>query len=112
MTLLLVASTLQLSCSSTTEVQTAKGPRVHNLGPDFIEFWKSVKNKTPEAQVKAIKKDFFPKFPEFYGYKMKKWEKMAGDPDKEIKTELAAFPKIEEDFIKKTNEISKDLDST
>lgn len=109
---LVLTFTFSIGCSSTPGHKTHQQPKVHNLGPAFIEFWNSVKNKSPDEQVIALKKDFFPMFPEFYQYKIDNWEKHGGNPDKAIKQELAEFPKIEKEFSKKTQQITKDLNST
>ena len=92
--------------------ESTEGPRVHNYAPAFIELWNKVESKSANEQLAALKEDFFPNFPQFYEYKIDKWKKAGKNPDEELKKQLAEFPKIKTEFIKKTNEITENLDST
>lgn len=102
----------QLGCSITQKNKSTDGPRVHNFAPAFIEFWDKVESKSLDEQLAALKKDFFPNFPQFYEYKIEKWKKIGKNPDEVLKKQLAEFPKIKDEFVKKTNEITNNLDST
>lgn len=102
----------QLGCSMTQKKESSEGPRVHNFAPAFLEFWDKVESKSPDEQLAALKKDLFPNFPQFYEYKIEKWKKGGKNPDEELKKQLSEFPKIKAEFIRKTNEITSNLDST
>lgn len=92
--------------------QVVEGPRVHNLAPEFIEFWKSVESELPEIQLKKLKSEFFPKFSVFYEYKIEKWKKAGKNADEEMLKHLKEFPEMKAEFIRKTEELSKNLNDT
>ena len=108
----ILATFFLLGCATNDKSLKEAGPRVHNLAPDFINFWNKVKSQPAKLQVAKFKADFMPKFPEFYAWKIKKWKEQNKEPDQEIKRELAAFKKIERGFVKKTSQITNDLDAT
>ncbi len=101
------------ACATKSKIERdANMPRIHNMAPDFIEYWGRVKEKSLPEQVSVLKSDFSPKFPEFYNYKIEKWKKVGRTPDEELGKTLKEYPQIEADFIKKTNEITTNLSST
>lgn len=103
---------LQVGCAICDKPMPNSRLRVHNLAPEFLVFWDSVKEQSADEQLAAVKKDFFPKFSEFYKYKVDSWKRRGKNPDDEIKRELAAFKKIEDGFREKTEQITRDLDAS
>src|SRR5690242_2504529 len=102
--LALVVLAQSIGCSMVSKRNLkSEGPRVHNIAPAFIEYWKSVESKPADEQLKILKAEFFPKFPEFYAYKVEKWKKAGKDPDQELIKQLKEFPEIKDEFIQKTN---------
>jgi hypothetical protein len=89
----------------------ASMPRIHNIAPDFIEYWDRVKGKSQFDQLSFLESDFFPKFSHFYNYKIEKWKKAGRLPIEELSKALKEYPQIETEFKKKTNEISDNLNS-
>lgn len=110
---LLIIFTFLTACTSATKNDLdASVPRIHNLAPDFIDYWLRVKDRPQGVQVSELKSDFFPKFPEFYKYKIERWKKAGKIPDEQIGETLKKYPQIESDFIKKSDEITTNLRST
>lgn len=103
---------VSIGCSAASKNDFVEEPRVHNLAPKFIEFWGTVQSRPIDEQLAELKKNFFPEFAQFYRYKIEKWKEVGKNPDKELKKQLAQYPEIEEQFIRKTKEITNKLDST
>ena len=99
-------------CSATLKTSEVSAPRIHNMAPDFIAYWNRVKAMPTDEQVRFLKSDFFPKFPEFYKYKIQKWKKNGIMPDEELAKHLNEFHQLEAEFVLKTTEITSNLNST
>ncbi len=107
-----LASILFSGCSATLKTSDVSAPRIHNMAPDFIAYWNRVKAMPSGEKISFLKSDFFPKFPEFYRYKIQKWEKNGKMPDEELAKHLDEFHQLEAEFVQKTKEITSNLNST
>ncbi len=58
------------------------------------------------------KRHFSLSFRNFTNIRLKKWKEVGKNPDQELKKQLAQYPEIEEQFTRKTKEITNKLDST
>lgn len=104
---------LLMGCAMTSKKEVHNdGPRVHNLAPAFVELGNSIEGKPIDEQLKQLKSNFFPKFPEFYQYKIDKWKKAGKNPDEELIKQLEEYPQIKTEFAQKTQDISASLEDT
>lgn len=111
--LLIISHIFLVACSTNPKVQKDSNmPRIHNMAPNFLVYWDAVKTKPVNEQLIVLKSDFFPRFQEFYDYKIEKWKSAGKSPDNELVKVLNEFPAIEAGFRKKTNEITNSLKST
>jgi hypothetical protein len=110
---LLILACITLNACATNPKKQKDGdiPRILNLAPNFLEYWDTVKTKPVNEQLIVLKSDFFPRFQEFYDYKVEKWKMAGKSPDDELAKVLKEFPQIEADFRKKNDEINNSLSS-
>ncbi len=100
----------QLGCSMHHQIKTPSKPVIHDHAKEFVIFWKNIENLHLDLQREKLKTDFFPKFSQFYQYKIDKWENTGKNPDQELNKYLSEFPKIKNLFTQKSNEISNQID--
>ncbi len=101
------------SCVTKPKTEQQSGmPRIHNLAPDFIEYWNQVKEKPLPKQIQKLKSDFLVKFPQFYNYKIGKWERSGQKADEEFGKIIKEYPQLEANFIKKTDQVTETLNIT
>ncbi len=111
--LLIISHIFLVACSTNPKVQKDSSmPRIHNMAPNFLVYWDTVKAKPVNEQLIVLKSDFFPRFQDFYDYKIEKWKSAGKPPDDELVKVLNEFPAIEAGFRKKTSEITNSLKST
>ncbi|MBY0471561.1 hypothetical protein K2X30_10380 [bacterium] len=109
---LLTTAILVLGCASAQKAPPEaplKNTEIHNFALDFIRYWEKVEKLPVEEQVRLLKADFFPKFPEFYADKIERWKKAGKNPDEEMAKQLSEFPAAKKDFVKKTKAIQASL---
>jgi len=110
---ILLLLTLLIGCAMTSKNDYRnEGPRIHNLAPAFIEYGNIIEGKSIDEQMKQLKSTFFPKFPEFYQYKIDKWVKAGKNPDEELIKQLQEYQQIKTEFAQKTRDISANLEDT
>lgn len=87
----------------------ANSPRVHNLAPQFVQFWKNAKDKPLAEQIKEFDQTIYPTFPEFYDYKFRRWAQIGKTKEEGLQKAFTDYIGISQKFEEKTASITSEI---
>ena len=94
---------------SLAKIVHAKEPRIHNLAPQFVQFWEIVKDKPLSEQIKEFDKTIYLSLPEFYDYKFKRWMEAGKTKEEGLQRKFSEYTNISQKFTEKTRSISDEV---